>query len=145
MGATISDNICPLIPLHWLGQGMFVCLVKLSSQCGGIRQLRHSCWLSPKYMSTQPPPPTSPPPHPFYEVVSTIEAVLRPTCLLVQNLLPAYEAKGENAMCHRVRLGFEGEQRNSVVQWHQLFFLFFGGCPTKNGLPQKGFPFFQGH
>ena len=22
-----------------------------------------------------------------------------------------------------------------------LFFPFFGGCPTKNGLPQKGFPF----
>ena len=26
-----------------------------------------------------------------------------------------------------------------------FFPLFFGGCPTKNGLPQKGFPFFQGH
>ena len=25
------------------------------------------------------------------------------------------------------------------------FSLFFGGCPTKNGLPKKGFPFFQGH
>ena len=22
---------------------------------------------------------------------------------------------------------------------------FFGGCPTENGLPAKGFPFFQGH
>ena len=22
--------------------------------------------------------------------------------------------------------------------------LFFGGCPTKNGLPQTGFPFFPG-
>ena len=27
--------------------------------------------------------------------------------------------------------------RISVVQWHP-FSLFFGGCPTKNGLPQKG-------
>ena len=32
---------------------------------------------------------------------------------------------------------------HSVVQWHQLSFPFFGGCPTKNGLPQKGFPFFS--
>ena len=31
---------------------------------------------------------------------------------------------------------------NPGVQWH--FFLFLGGCPTKNGLPQKGFPFFPG-
>ena len=31
--------------------------------------------------------------------------------------------------------------KHSVVQWHP-FSLFFGGSPTKNGLPQKGFPFF---
>ena len=31
----------------------------------------------------------------------------------------------------------------SVVQWHPAFPL-FGGSPTKNGLPQNGFPFFQG-
>ena len=30
----------------------------------------------------------------------------------------------------------------SVVLWHPFSLLFFGGCPTKNGLPQKGFPFF---
>ena len=36
----------------------------------------------------------------------------------------------------------------SVVQWHPFsllfgaFSLFVGGCPTKNGPPQKGFPFF---
>ena len=32
----------------------------------------------------------------------------------------------------------------SVVQWHPFpFFFFQSGCPTKNGLPQKGFPFFS--
>ena len=32
----------------------------------------------------------------------------------------------------------------SVVQWHQLSFLFFNsGCLTKNGLPQKGSLFFR--
>ena len=31
----------------------------------------------------------------------------------------------------------------SVVQWHP-FSLFVGGCPTKNGLPQKVFSFFPG-
>ena len=34
-------------------------------------------------------------------------------------------------------------KRNSVVQWHPLSFFFLAGCPTKNGLPQKGFPLFS--
>ena len=33
---------------------------------------------------------------------------------------------------------------SSVVQWHPFFPCFFGGCPTKNGLAHKGFPFFSG-
>ena len=33
-----------------------------------------------------------------------------------------------------------GEMKVSVVQWHP-FSIFVGGCPTKNGFPQKGFPF----
>ena len=33
---------------------------------------------------------------------------------------------------------------HSFVQWHP-FSLFLGGCPTKNGVPQQGFLFFQGH
>ena len=32
----------------------------------------------------------------------------------------------------------------SVVQWHPFSLLFVGGCPTKNGLLKKGFPFFPG-
>ena len=31
----------------------------------------------------------------------------------------------------------------SVVQWHPFSSLFFGGCPAKNGLAQKGFPCFS--
>ena len=39
-----------------------------------------------------------------------------------------------------------GRKVASVVQWHHLIFPLFGGCPTKTGLPQKGFPVFvQGH
>ena len=44
-----------------------------------------------------------------------------------------------------VRNGFRPSTvfaRNSVVQWHPFPFL-FGGCATKNCLPQKGFPFFS--
>ena len=38
------------------------------------------------------------------------------------------------------------EYEYSVVQWHHYFSNFFwGGCPTKNGLSQKGSLFFQGH
>ena len=40
-------------------------------------------------------------------------------------------------------VGFRFEH-SEVVQWHPRSLL-FGGCPTKHGLPQKQFPFFQGH
>ena len=33
--------------------------------------------------------------------------------------------------------------KNSVVQWHAFSLFFFGGCPTRNGLPPEGFPFFS--
>ena len=31
----------------------------------------------------------------------------------------------------------------SVVQWPPFSPFLFGGCPTKTGLPKKGFPFFS--
>ena len=52
-------------------------------------------------------------------------------------------AKPEVAWCCRRALS-RGMGINSVVQWHP-FSLFVLRLPSKNGLPQKGFLFFQGH
>ena len=37
---------------------------------------------------------------------------------------------------------FSGAETKTQLFSGTLFPVFLGGCPTKNGLPQKGFPFF---
>ena len=102
-----------------------------------------------------PPPPTPTPPNPtppHRPVRMRLWLVLgSPRGRLRAALKRAAEAEAIARDGGAVSVFFLASRSNkkthldSVVQWHQLFLLFFfGGCPTKNGLPQKGVPFFPG-
>ena len=61
-----------------------------------------------------------------------------------QEVLDGTKLFKESGCDSLISLGGGSPMDSQLFGGTNYFSLFFGGCPTKNGLPQKGFPYFPG-